>query len=90
MEYSIIVIFFLVWEKIPRAITKQEAYQIIKDKRCGCTSIRMGRYSLFAFMNLNHAHLHSKLYLYLSPGMQFPTMWHFDCSLTVIDYSSLI
>ena len=32
MQYSIIVINFMSVGKIPRAITKQEAYQIIKDK----------------------------------------------------------
>ena len=59
MEFSIIVIHFT------RAITKQEAYQIIKDKPYGCPFIGMGRDSLFAFKNLNHANLHSKLYFYL-------------------------
>ena len=32
MQYSIIVINFMSVGNIPRAITKQEAYQIIKDK----------------------------------------------------------
>ena len=65
MEHSIIVIDFMSVGKIPRTLTKQKAYQMIKDKRYGCPPIKMGRYSLFAFKNLNHANLHSKLYLHL-------------------------
>ena len=58
MEYSIIAINFMSVGTISQSNSLTGSIPDNLDKQYGCPFIRMGRYRLFAFKNLNHANLH--------------------------------